>query len=870
MKQNASDDFIREYLSRMADIRGTGAATKETSYYSALENLLNHFGKQLKPQVICNGQLRNEGAGNPDFGLYTKNQVQNGEPRKGQLPERGAVEVKGLSEQTWQTADTTQATKYLERYGLVLITNYREFRLIGESAGKPVELDTYTLASDAADFWALTATPSSAARKHGTHFGEFIRRVLLTAAPLVRAQDIAWFLASYAKDALATLNEKDASSLKPLRDALETALGIKFEGDQGEHFFKSTLIQTLFYGVFSAWVVHAKHKQTTFNWQTSAFTLTVPMVKALFEQIATPSKLGVLGLMPVLDRTAAALNRVVKEEFFKTFDTGEAVQHFYEPFLQAYDPELRKNLGVWYTPAEIVHYMVERIDTVLRTELGKPAGLADKDVYILDPCCGTGTYLVAVLRKIEETLRAQGADALLADDIKQAAKQRVFGFELMSAPFVIAHWRVGNYLSEVGAPLDASHGERAAIYLTNSLTGWQPPTGPKAALPLFPELAQERDAAEHVKRDVPILVILGNPPYNAFAGTSPAEEHGLIEAYKEGLVSEWGIKKFNLDELYARFMRVAERRIAEQTGRGIVCFISSFSYLSDISFVVMRQRLLAEFDRIWIDSLNGDSRETGKRTPEGDPDPSIFSTKMNPAGIRLGTSIGLFVRKAKREKAPVIKYREFWGTKKREGLVKSLDVAKFEQQYGLANPEPFNRYSFRPTKVGGDFRAWPTLPQLAAIPPVNGLMEKRGGALIDIERSKLKSRMEAYFDPSVSWEAFKLTGNPLRNDAARYDPEKTRKRLIHDEGFRSEQIVRYFIRPFEFQYCYYSGVRPLWNEPRPQLWSLTKIPGNRFLISRPAGVSSPEGVPFYFLDKLGDNDAIRRPRLLFSHPILQG
>jgi Type ISP C-terminal specificity domain len=104
---------------------------------------------------------------------------------------------------------------------------------------------------------------------------------------------------------------------------------------------------------------------------------------------------------------------------------------------------------------------------------------------------------------------------------------------------------------------------------------------------------------------------------------------------------------------------------------------------------------------------------------------------------------------------------------------------------------------------------------------------------------------------------FKLTANPLRNEAARYDPDKTRKRLMHSEGFRLEQIVRYFIRPFEFQFCYYSGVRPLWNEPRPQLWNLTKIRGNRFLISRPAGVSSPEGVPFYFSDKLGDNDAIR-------------
>jgi hypothetical protein len=375
MSQPTATDFLRDYFSRMADIRGTGGATRETSYYSALENLFNHFGKTLKPQVICNGQLRNDGAGNPDFGLYTKSQVQDGEPRKGQLPERGVIEVKGLAEQTWQIADSAQASKYF-RYRLVLITNYREFRLVGDDGnGNVVELERYTFASDEQTFWGMTARPSPAAHRHAIHFGEFVRRVMMTAAPLVKAEDVAWFLASYAKDALATLNEKDATSLKPLRDALETALGIRFEGEEGEHFFKSTLIQTLFYGVFSAWAVHARQNKGQFDWKAAAFTLTVPMVKALFEQIATPSKLGVLGLMPLLDRTAEALNRIDKAEFFKTFDTGAAVQHFYEPFLQAYDPELRKSLGVWYTPPEIVTYMVERVDRVLRTELGRPDGL---------------------------------------------------------------------------------------------------------------------------------------------------------------------------------------------------------------------------------------------------------------------------------------------------------------------------------------------------------------------------------------------------------------------------------------------------------------------------------------------------------------
>jgi hypothetical protein len=157
---------------------------------------------------------------------------------------------------------------------------------------------------------------------------EFVRRVMMTAAPLVSAEDIAWFLASYAKDALATVNEKDASNLEPLRKALETALGVRFEGIDGRHFFKSTLIQTLFYGVFSAWAVRVKQSKSPLDWKAAAYTLTVPMVKALFEQIATPSKLGALGLMPVLDRTTSALNRVDKAAFFKTFDTGAAVQHF--------------------------------------------------------------------------------------------------------------------------------------------------------------------------------------------------------------------------------------------------------------------------------------------------------------------------------------------------------------------------------------------------------------------------------------------------------------------------------------------------------------------------------------------------------------
>jgi hypothetical protein len=360
---------------------------------------------------------------------------------------------------------------------------------------------------------------------------------------------------------------------------------------------------------------------------------------------------------------------------------------------------------------------------------------------------------VEVLRRIRKTLQDRGEDALIGEDLKAAAQNRVFGFELLSAPFVIAHWQVGNLLAEVDAPFDASVGERPAVYLTNALTGWEPPRGPRAQLPLFPELAQERDAAECVKQQVPILVVIGNPPYNAFAGTSPDEEEGLVEPYKEGLSSVWHIRKYNLDELYVRFLRIGERRITAM-GRGIVCYISNYSYIDDPSFVVARQTLAREFDSIWIDCLNGDSRETGKLTPTGQPDPSIFSTPFNREGIRLGTAVGLFVRTQPRsgDHEPHVRYRDFWGTRKREALLESLDSPNPEEIYAAASPAPENRFSFRTWRASESYRSWPKVTELCAEDPISGLQEMKRGRLMAIERETLEQRMIAYFDPEAPWE----------------------------------------------------------------------------------------------------------------------
>ncbi|MDB9431774.1 type ISP restriction/modification enzyme [Microcystis aeruginosa] len=857
------------YFRNLQEIHSSQAAVKETSYYGTLETLLNEIGKTLKPRVRCIINLRNQGAGLPDGGLFNVDQFpknQELEPFTAIFPERGAIEIKGTKEDVKKIAASEQVQKYWQKYGQVLVSNYRDFLLIGRNGqGQPVELEAYSLAPSEAEFWLKTSNLSKFAAEHGDSLLEYLKRVLLQAAPITSPADVAWFLASYARDAKARLeHHSDLPALANIRQALENALGIKFEREQGNKFFRSTLVQTLFYGLFSAWVLWHKenlNREDKFDWKSAAHNLHVPMLAILFEQIAAPSKLKSLGLVEVLNWTGAALNRVRREEFFRQFDEGQAVQYFYEPFLQAFDLDLRKELGVWYTPPEIVRYMVARVDRVLREELNIEDGLANPDVYILDPCCGTGAYLVEVLRYITDTLQENGAGALAMALVKKAAIERIFGFEILTAPFVVAHLQLGLFLQSLGVPL-IEDSERVGIYLTNALTGWQPPDEESKQkiqqLQLsFPELNKEREAADEVKRGKPILVILGNPPYNAFAGTSPAEEAGLVEVYKQGLISDWGIKKFNLDELYVRFFRLAERCISENTGKGVVCYISNFSYLGDPSFVMMRQRFLQEFDRLWFDCLNGDSRETGKLTPEGNPDPSVFSTQYNKEGIRVGTTIGLMVRKEVRNKNVDVYFRHFWGVAKREQLLDSLKNQDFDALYQVSNPELSNRYSFRPSDVSSHYLAWPKLTDLSDEAPITGYKENRGYSFIDSYKTILSERISKYFDQNVSWEELASLNTGLTKDAARFDAKKARDKVLKlREKFNPKMLLPYLLRPYEVKWCYYTQIRPLWNESRPSLF-IHQFQGNSFLVSRPAGVASPEGIPFYFTNCLGDFDFIR-------------
>ncbi|MDE2782472.1 MAG: N-6 DNA methylase, partial [Gemmatimonadota bacterium] len=822
---------MEAYFADLRRVRASGWATGERSYYPALEGLLRAVGATLKPKVFCVQELADQGAGHPDLALYTARQVQRGRPRPGQVPERGVVEVKGIGDDAWVTAESDQVSRYWDRYRLVLVTNLRDFVLVGANGvGGPVKLETYRLADDADDFWGRVETPRAFAREVGAGLGEYLARVLSHRAALAEPRDLAWLLASYARDGLARVEAAgNVSSLLAVRSAMEEALGIRFQGERGERFFRSTLIQTLFYGIFSAWVLWSRDEQKKngplfeshygpqrFRWREAVWHLRAPVLRALFQQLADPSRLKPLGLVEVLDWTSGALDRVDRTAFFSRFNEGEAVPYFYEPFLEAFDPALRKQLGVWYTPTEVVRYMVARVDKVLKHDLGVPSGLAAENVYVLDPCCGTGAYLAEVLRCVAGNLEEEGLGALAGAAVRKAATERVFGFEIMPAPFVVAHLQVGLTMQDLDAALADDGTERAGVFLTNALTGWTE-RGREVQLEAFPELSDERERAARVKQDTPILVILGNPPYNGFAGMAVDEERELSEAYR----ATKQVRKpegQGLNDLYVRFFRMAERRIAETTGRGVVCFISNYSWLDGLSYTGMRERYLEAFDAIRIDNLHGD-RIISEYAPDGRTSETIFAVQGKSPGIKVGTSITLASKSGPSTDGPPrghVLYRDFHQAKadeRRQALLDSLAADSVDADRSTLAPDLRLGLPFKPAAVSAEWFDWPALPDLFPV-SFPGVKTSRDGFLVDTDLDRLRARVGEYFDPAVSHEAI----------ARRYPSvvKSTALRAVRDRYLRSGRpdesgFVRFAYRPFDNRWLYWDP-DGLLDRPRADYW----------------------------------------------------
>ena len=443
--------------------------------------------------------------------------------------------------------------------------------------------------------------------------------------------------------------------------------------------FADLQAQTAAYGLFAA---RCRHQPGSgpFTRQSAVFAETTPLLRDVFGRIAGP---GIdQRIAWIVDDLARLLDRAEMSAILAAFGSRtveqDPVVHFYEDFLAAYDPELREMRGVYYTPEPVVSYIVRSVDLLLRARFDLADGLADAEkikvevpdgvdeevprVLILDPAAGTGTFLREVIASIRSTITKKGLAGAWPDYVKDHLLPRLFGFELLMAPYAICHLKLALEISGAKGGFAMPAGERLNVFLTNTLE--EPHEALSGQLVLLAhEIAREAASADDVKRDKPVMVIIGNPPYSGHSsnkgpwirdllrGEDGVERTGNYFQVDGGPLNEKNPKWLNDD--YVKFIRYAHRRI-ERTGEGVLGFVTNHSYLDNPTFRGMRQSLMDTFDEMYLLDLHGNSRKK-ERTPEGGKDENVFD-------IQQGVAVGLFVKRADGGDGPArVFHADLWG-----------------------------------------------------------------------------------------------------------------------------------------------------------------------------------------------------------------
>jgi predicted helicase len=358
----------------------------------------------------------------------------------------------------------------------------------------------------------------------------------------------------------------------------------------------------------------------------------------------------------------------ILSDFGRTTRQDDPMMHFYETFLAAYDPKLKERRGVYYTPMPVVSFIVRSVDELLKSRFGLSQGLADTTrlpdgthkVLVLDPAVGTATFLYAVIDLIRDEFMARNDAGMWSGYVREHLLKRIFGFEIMMAPYAVAHFKLALQLA--GHDLDLPEKQRARwsydfqaddriqVYLTNTLEVL--PEDMQGLYGPMQFVAEEAKAADEVKQDKPIMVVLGNPPYSVSSANKSEFIEELMDTYKEAVRDERNIQPLSDD--YIKFIRFAHDRI-ERTGSGIVAMITNHVFLSGLIHRGMREELLRSFDEIFILNLHGNSL-IGEIAPENTKDENVFD-------IRQGVSIFFLFKSGMRFEKAKVKYLDFWGSR---------------------------------------------------------------------------------------------------------------------------------------------------------------------------------------------------------------
>lgn len=425
--------------------------------------------------------------------------------------------------------------------------------------------------------------------------------------------------------------ESKDGSLHSQRAAFEAHLIPDLSVEQ----FADMYAQTISYGLFAA---RCNTMGGQFTRQNAGYLLpkTNPFLRRIFSYIAGPDlddRIAWLvdDLAQLLDR--ADMDAVLKD-FGKRTAKEDPVVHFYETFLAAYDPKVREMRGVYYTPEPVVSYIVRSIDHILKTRFDKPKGLAGEDVLILDPALGTATFLYAVAKEIHEAMLERGQGGMWNEYVAEKLLPRLFGFELLMAPYAVAHLKLGLLLVETGYQFKGD--QRLGIYLTNTLD-----EAIRHSDTIFARwITDEANAAAEIKKEKPVMVVLGNPPYSGHSANKGAWARKLVQQYKTVDGGPLGEKNPKwLQDDYVKFLAFGQWRI-DRTGQGILGFVTNHAYLDNPTFRGMRQSLMSTFDEIYVMNLHGNIKKK-EVAPGGGKDENVFD-------IQQGVAICVMVKLPKR------------------------------------------------------------------------------------------------------------------------------------------------------------------------------------------------------------------------------
>jgi len=777
---------LQQYIDKINSRFKTGITT-EHSFRGDLQILIEN----IVPGIMATNEPTHIDCGAPDYIITKRN-----------IP-LGYIEAKDINADLDNKNYKEQFDRYKNSLDNLIITDYLKFNFYKESKlvtsisiGKVDGKKIVPLTENFEQFTTLI-------KDFCSYTGQTIRSAQKLSKMMAGK---ARMLANIIENALNSDEEKTVDSslhaqMKAFKDILIHDITIKE--------FADIYAQTIAYGMFAARLHDPSLEQFTRQEAAELIPKSNPFLRKLFGYIAGPDIDE--RITWVVDALADIFRATNVADLLKNFGSStqqnDPIIHFYETFLAEYDPKLRKARGVWYTPEPVVNFIVRAVDDILKTEFNLPDGLADRSktkvkvnvqgkiveqevhkVQILDPAAGTGTFLAEIIKQVYKKFTAQQGS--WSSYVEEHLIPRLNGFELLMASYAMAHLKLDLLLTETG--YKPKKQQRLKVYLTNSLEEHHPDTGT-----LFANwLSTEANEANHIKRDTPVMVVLGNPPYSGESANKIDWIDQLMNDYKKEPGGEEKLKERNpkwINDDYVKFLRYGQHFI-QKNGEGVLAFINNHGFLDNPTFRGMRWNLLKTYDKIYILDLHGNSKKK-ETAPDGSKDENVFD-------IQQGVSINLFIKTGKKKANELGKllHYDLYGKRefKYESLFKnSIAKIKFNKLESVA-PNYFFVHKDFDTQI--IYSKGFTVNDLFTVNSV-GIVTARDSFTVHHSIVELKNTIETFLsiDDETARKRFDL-GKDVRDWQVNFARKDLNKNFNSKSKFG---IINY--RPFDDRWTFYTG-----------------------------------------------------------------